>query len=259
MAASDGLLAIYYCEEDPSVQLDDSSGNGNTVIPGVSTNPPTQDAVNFKQGSYSILGTRGAQAYSMYRGDADLLGGAWPAGTVPGTATAYTVGAWIRIVDRTDIQSDSVLRKGDALRWFALDLGGGVVSIRFTHKDSGGGWHEFDYTPSANGWYHLVQRWQGDTDDEVSFWVDGVKQGTTHTVATHEANGNDWSVTGSGWAGVAYGYDEVFVFNRALSDTEIPSIVSGGFEAFISPSEERVVRPPSHRGVMNQRGIGGMV
>jgi hypothetical protein len=72
----------------------------------------------------------------------------------------------------------------------------------------------------------------------VSFWVDGVKQGTTHTVATHETNGNDWSVTGSGWAGVAYGYDEVFVFNRALSDSEIVHIDLFGMETVLGYVED---------------------
>jgi hypothetical protein len=91
-------------------------------------------------------------------------------------------------------------------------------------------------TLALAGWHHVVLRWNGDNragagaNDEVSLWVDGVKQTATATLTSVTL------VTASPlkFAGAAAGfthYDEWALWNVALTDTQILDLYRGGLAA----------------------------
>jgi hypothetical protein len=88
-------------------------------------------------------------------------------------------------------------------------------------------------TIAASGLHHVMVRWNGNnvsgagSNDEVSIWVDGVKQTATATLTSVNL------VTASTlrFAGAATGitnFDEWLVYDKALLDTEIVDICAAG-------------------------------
>lgn len=131
--------------------------------------------------------------------------------------------------DRYELRMDD----GSSGKWEALHYVDGVESDVLSNA-----------VPSINTWYHIVQRYNEATTT-LEMWVNGVKQ--TDTDATSGTTSNLGSFTfcrfgnGAGWECEGR-IDEVGIWNRHLSDSEISDLYNGGAGDFSpeSPPENDV-------------------
>jgi hypothetical protein len=103
------------------------------------------------------------------------------------------------------------------------------------------------------GWHWFALRWNGDNvsgagaNDEVSFWIDGVKQGTTATRTSVALATTGDSLVLRGATTIFLRYDEWAVFDAALLDTDLAAIYADGLAGGASVSA-----------VLTGTGVGGI-
>ncbi|MEJ2008412.1 MAG: right-handed parallel beta-helix repeat-containing protein [Acidobacteriota bacterium] len=232
LTADPNLQAYWDLEEPAGGTRIDGTGHGNDLA---STNNVGHSS-DHVQGSYSASFVRtDSQVLSL--SDSSLSSGfVGKSGT---TNTALTIGFWVKFTSISG--DDSILDKGN--------LGSSPAYV-FYIKSS-----KINFVATLDGveqtiatdsivspgiWYHVTGRIDPATKT-VSLFLNGVEQSATYT-ATRTAIATNGSPLRIGDQ-VGYGYldsllDEVFVFNRALTDEEIQGVVGSslaggsGFTAY---------------------------
>lgn len=215
------LQGYWYFENN----LNDSTSHGNTLT-GVSS--PGFSNTTVKQGSYSLGALNGSSQYA-YRDDRDLSAGF--VGKDGTTNTAITFGAWVYATSFTN-WGPAISKVGGGLSYgLKVVRNPGIWQWRFmvtldsTERDM-----DSDSDAVLNAWTHMVGR-VDPVSKKAEFFINGVKQTASYS-ATSTTIGTSTSRLNIGYASGGYltGYiDEAFVFNRALSDTEIQGIYNYGF------------------------------
>ncbi len=161
-----------------------------------------------------------------------------------GTGDAFT--AYVRI--RT--QSTAVGANKDILTMTDAALKGWAIYQTVTTDDrkisayiynvAGGGFAIVSATVADHTNFHSVAlRYKGDTDNEVSMWLNGAKDVTTDTITTTFAVDNAFFIGNQANDGTRAfsGYiDEAAVWSRALTDTEMLSLHLKGVNSFVQES-----------------------
>lgn len=164
--------------------------------------------------------------------------------TFPGNADceAYTIYIRVKPPSRDNLAFKAWSRKASATSTSDGPInifqgGSGRDDLLLRHKDASDTNHEVnvDDALSTASFNSVVMRWQGDTDDELSVFIDGVKDATTHTPATLKSTTDPFTLMCYGaeiTRAVDGKMDEAGVWDRALSGTEIEELHSSGVSAF---------------------------
>ena len=143
---------------------------------------------------------------------------------------AITVDAWVYA---NSLGTASVMvKKSDGANGYSLEMLNGQFAFYVYIPTTEQSWHAASSTaPSTNSWYHVAGTYDG---TQVSIYVNGKLEGSTAVTGAIGASSNDLNIgsdpsnlqdTGRYWNGMI---DEVEIFNRALSATEIQAIYSAG-------------------------------
>jgi hypothetical protein len=221
-----GLIGYWPLNEGVGNQAGDFSGNGNTGTLGnnAGTNPVWTSGKRGK-----ALQFDGSTNY-VNMGNITAMNG----------LTKITVSAWIKSSSagvNTQGQGVEVLQKsactgisGDGP--FELYIGQGVNKAEFGVYAPGGTNSDQSTTNVDDGTWHLLT---GEYDgSNVTIWVDGVQQGTPTSLVgatlTNTTHAFGFSGYCDGGVGNVYNgiIDDVRVYNRALSATEIAGLYNQG-------------------------------
>ena len=253
MAASDGLLAYYTFTEDVGDNKIDMTGNGNTLIDN-----GRLDYAKSVEGynDHSLYGDEMDifdADYSLYVPEASLPL-SWPGKKTGATCVAYTIYLRSRATTSSHAGNDRGLcgkhNVWDGVNTVSIYQQFANPSTIIAGHHDGTDVHAIsDSTGSDTTNFHAwVSRWQGDTDDEFSFWDNGVKNGTTHSPTTLQTTGgNGYSFTigaanaGSTPCGMVAAMDEFAIWDRALTDAEIVSLSNNGIASFMSRRHRVIV------------------
>ena len=228
MAASDGLLAYYLMEEATGATRDEETGTSALDLLDSAAADVTQVS-DSKFGTFSA-GFDGANNSVLSIPDANL-----PATWLGESGClAYTVGGLFKI---NAIGNLDMLFTRDNTLQMRLDTAPNQ-EIQLWQQTSAAAWESvfMGSNISIDTWYYVVARWQGDTDDELSLWIDGVKQSTTATVTALFEPGTDFrvgSLLAAGGNELNGHCDEFWTFDRALTDAEILEINNIGIVSFL--------------------------
>jgi hypothetical protein len=209
--------AWYYYEQD----LLDESINNNDLT---DNNTVAYDGTTFQQGSYSLK-------TDDDNSESASIACASTSANVPwcNASTDFTVGGWVRFWKAWD-GGDTFFGVYDGASDYArigldfsnnirarYNLGAGNVDILS------------DSNVSTGIWYHIVLRWQGSTDDELTLWINNGEQTTTQSPATWPDFSATMYFSDSGQTNpAAVLMDEWFLFDTALSDSQIGDIYTYG-------------------------------
>lgn len=146
-----------------------------------------------------------------------------------GATTDFTIGGWMYL-------------KGNATSGNGFHFNDGSGGIRISTLTSGklrlvlpGTAIDIqnDSAIAADGWHHVVARWQGSTDDEICLILDGVKQASATTVASVVlATSANLGFLGN--AGGVIRFDEWFMFSTALTDAQVLDIYQHGLSGTLN-------------------------
>ena len=217
---SDHSLQAYWTMDQMSgSSFLDSTSNGNTLT---NINGVTQNA-NHLQGSYSA-DFAAAQGMELSRSDSTLSAG-FPGknGTINSN---ITVGAWIYL-DSSNANTPFIFKgtgswelfKGSGPNLGKMNWQIFINSANHNVQSDNGNL----LTPDA--WYHVVGSVNGSTGEQALF-INGVKQTQTYNTggAALSTDTTALQVAGNGSNFLDGKVDELFVFNRSLSDSEIARI-----------------------------------
>ena len=219
-----GLVAWWKFDEGSGSTATDSSGNGNT---GTLVNSPTWVAGH----AVNALSFNGSNQYVNL-----------PTTGINQDNQAFSVSAWINTNDITVYQK-IVGNSTPHGAWgvnngytalFGIN-GGGSVGFYFGKTQV---WYAVQNTGdllSNNTWYHLVGTYDGSLSTSgIKIYVDGVLQSTTPdgSFGSTPSATDLWKIGGDGASGnienVFNGsIDEVRIYNRELTPTEITNIYNG--------------------------------
>lgn len=217
---SDRNLQAYWTMDQMSgSSFIDSTSNGNTLT---NVNGVTQNT-NHIQGSYSG-NLDAAQGMELSRSDSTLSPG-FP-GKNGTTNNSITVGGWIYF-DSDNANRPFIFKgtgswelfKGSGPSLGKMNWQISIDSVTHNVQSDNGNL----LTP--DGWYHIVGRVNGPTGEQALF-INGVKQTQTYNTggAALSTDTTALQIGGNGGNFVDGKVDELFVFNRALSDSEIARI-----------------------------------
>lgn len=210
----EGLVGYWHLDEATSTIAYDNSGYGNN---GTLYNTPMwQLGTNCKAGG--CLSFNGTSQYMTADSSSSFNFG----------NGNFSVGLWFKVNDYTQLSGEkSIINKynGSYDGW-RFEFSGAY--LRFSGGDGGGG--PFDATGSftnpvsSNGWYYVVIV-VNRTDAKVYGYLNGISNGSLNIGTT-----TDWDTSMAlyigkqSWASLYFpaGFiDEVRIYNRALSATEI--------------------------------------
>jgi len=210
-------ISWWMFEDAASPFLDGNTTNHNDLSGGSPGN-------DHKQGSASLL----LSASNANRTFVNLSAN-FP---LKGATTDFTMGGWIKVPNTVD---SSILEFfDDATHVTILDIGpawAGNGKFFWDFRSGGvsinGDTNQF----ITEQWIHVVMRWQGSTDDELSLWVNNVKQSTTRIVAAVNlmTAATFKLITSAGGNGTLL-YDEWFTFAVALTDAQIADVYNYGLD-----------------------------
>ena len=221
--STDKPISWWYFEDASSPSLDGST-NGNTLTWTGATR-----SSQHVQGSYSLGVTSSSQ-------HADRTFASQSANfPFKGATTAVTIGGSIFVAANATAFDQYLNYSNGSTQGIYIEAGGSAGQIRTNVYNSGGVHAITSDSTYAAGWHQVIVRWNGTNvagagaNNEVSLWVDGVKQSTTQTITTVGL------VTAStfrlqGGAASVSNYDEWFTFAAPLTDTEIGSLYSHGLD-----------------------------
>lgn len=205
----------------------DSSGNGNTLT---NYNGVTQ-STNTAQGSFSAAFSASSDT-RLARGDTALSAGL--VGKSGTTNTSATIGGWVFF--NSLAPNMSFMEKGTGKVWgLYLGTGSNIDKMEWqAYLNSGYRLVASNNVMTTGTWYHVVGRINAATN-EMALFINGVKQNQTYSPSSNTAISTDTAPLEVG-ASLSSGdflngnLEDIFVFNRALSDTEIASIYNSGFD-----------------------------
>jgi hypothetical protein len=146
-----------------------------------------------------------------------------PNGIIPSTQRNFTLDAWVY---PNNIDNNVIFYSGTGGE-YQLDIGGG--NFRFCILLTNGTWYCASSSPTSGNWVHLagVRR-----DTSVELWVNGVLMSTVADPSLNLQSPSGYnSSLGAYNRGARFWngrIDEVELFTRALSQTEIQSIYNAG-------------------------------
>jgi hypothetical protein len=220
MAITDDLVAYYQMEEATGLDRVDGSGQGYDLQDVGAAGVP-QDAVVFQRGLASAKFTDG-NAETLR-----LPTGSQPADFPSNTGTTpFTISGWYLVhtfsTGGTLWEMDAAPSPGATLNATSLpDL------FSFSLVDSG--------TPRSRTiladaqfvvgtWYHVLVRWNGPSQ-EMSMFIDGVQQSTTHSDMTViNAGGGNFQLGDITNPGNNWNVDDLVVWQRGLTDPEVADV-----------------------------------
>jgi hypothetical protein len=212
-------------EDASSPSLDGNTANNNDL--GWFNGTPAKDTTAAKKAEATAslsCPTTADQALSSF---ANL------AATTPfkGATAEFTIGGWVYVTGnaatRTNVSFSNSSSEGFRIGTIATGKFRAIVYGNVTADLSG------NDTFASAGLHHVVLRWNGQNttgagaNDELSLWVDGVKQTATGTLTSV----NLVSASNFVFAGAVDGitnFDEWFLFSTALLDTQIADIYTYG-------------------------------
>lgn len=229
----------------------DSSSNGNTLS---NTNGVTQTASQVA-GSYAAA-FAAASKMSLSRTSATLSPGFLGQS---GTAnTNATVGGWVYF---SSVAPDmSFMLKGTGKSWgLFLGVGSNADKMEWqAYLDSGYRLVASNNAMSPGTWYHVVGRINAATNEQALF-INGVKQSHTYSIVNPTLFTDTTPLEiGASSAGTYFlngDVDDLFVFNRALSDNEIAGIYNSGFEGSLGDYNLYYVTGFGAPGVVYENGV----
>jgi hypothetical protein len=223
LVINDGLLAYWKFDEGGTfATASDSSGYGWTLT-GVNT--PSANATGI-----ATLFYNGGGGVTLAKASTEYLHtGVYT--TLLQPASGWTISAWIQLVS-TDTSGSTIFTADNDYLLTVLPVSGGVSKIRATERYGAASWTDCDSTatianPTGATWHHAVGVYDG---SHLYVWVDGVKKDCGATGGAQTFSTPADTIVG-GRASGAYKYDgsidELRVYGRALTDTEIIALYSG--------------------------------
>ncbi|MBX6385627.1 MAG: laminin G domain-containing protein [Microbispora sp.] len=228
VATGAGPVGRWHFDEDSGVAVDRGTGHHDATLSGGAVRDArgrrgevwyddagnALDTPKIDQG----LSLNGTTAYAA------------TSGPVLETRSAYTVAAWVRL-DKVSDDGIVLSQDGSAyspfLLWHEKDYGAFCFGVKEKDEDTGKAYFGVcgkNGTSRANVWTHLAGSYDPATQ-RVSFYVNGVPQGTTTAPGVWSATG-PFEIGRYKWAGVFQHYfpgsiDEVAAWQRALTPEEI--------------------------------------
>jgi len=217
-----GLVGYWHLDEGTATTTYDASGNGNT---GTLTNGPTwQTGTNCKAGS--CLSFNGS-TNSIQVPDASILN--FGAGD-------FSVIAWVKLNNSNSMRFVNKWLNSSVVGWIfdGNETTTGTNQPGYLRFRMGDGTHNFDYAANGNlnngNWHNIAVTLSRSSTTGLKLYVDGQQIGTSQ---------DPTAVTGSVSASTPFGIgvipsilgsyfngniDEVRLYNRALSATEVSDI-----------------------------------
>jgi fibronectin type 3 domain-containing protein len=230
------LVAAYSFDEGSGAAVTDASGNGHFgTISGA-----TWTTAGRYGGALSFNGTNASVALgslgTFYR-------------------TAFTLEAWVQ--KQTGTKNDVAVLG----TWTATESGGPMVWVdhiathyQLTMNQGMSNYLDSGQNPVAGAWQHLAVTFDGTT---ARFYIDGVEV-ANRTVSVNIGLSNTWRVGayGSTPSGFFDGLiDEIRIYSRALSPTEVQSDMNTPVSALLGPD----TTPPSAPGTVTATAGTGQV
>ncbi|MDD5518917.1 MAG: LamG domain-containing protein [Candidatus Omnitrophica bacterium] len=207
---TEGLVGYWDMEEGTGILTHDRSNNGNN---GTLTSGPL-----WSSGIVPLSGGKsGGGALSLSSNYVNV--GSAPAIT---GADTHTISLWAKFNTLSATQVLVANNISSPARGFTLEVGASQL-VYFGHGNGvdAGGW-QFAIsanTLSVNRWYHLVGVFDG---SKATIYINGQEDGTASGVTYTEYTGNVYiGRNNDGFTGVDGFVDEVRVYDRALSATEV--------------------------------------
>lgn len=216
-----GAVGVWHLSEGSGTTTADSSGNGNT---GTLTNGSTWvtgkfgDALSFGTSNYVSAGT----ASSL-----DIFG------------SAFTISLWVKIATQPSGQAVLYIKGANTF----ANNGGGLVYVSNGYSACTSSYcvdlvkfgvadQDIAETLTTGTWHHVVavQSYSSGSPSSWTLYVDNVVIGTTGSSSSYESSsGQTAYIGGSNSAtGCQCSLDEVRIYNRALSATEIQNMYYNG-------------------------------
>jgi len=230
-----GLVAYYSFEDGSGSTATDFSGNGNT---GTLTNMEAADWVDGKIGKALSFG--GVDEY------VDISGS-----NLSTLSSSFTLATWAKF---NNVNGAFLIEKASPnnganfyIWWSANDIGLGNSWIFGFRNSQNTAWKDHAYvnTPTAGIWYHVVFVFD-DSGNTANLYLDGAlvkSEAETDSpyygsenlkIATNSNADSSYSLNGQ--------IDEVRIYNRALSATEVASLYERTSQAKItSPTNDGLV------------------
>jgi hypothetical protein len=178
-----------------------------------------------------------------------------PDGILPATQRYFTLDAWVYPNDTND---RIIFYSGASVGEYQMDIWGGT--FRFSVKLTDANWYNATFAASSGRWMHLVGVRRNTTTE---LWVDGVLRTTLsvpalnlYTQSGYHSSIGAYNRGARFWNGLI---DEVELFTRDLSQTEIQSIYNAGSAGKCKPQQTlTVTRTGTGTGTVtsNPTGIG---
>jgi CSLREA domain-containing protein len=221
---NDGLLAYWKLDEAPGdTTAHDSSGYGyDGAKHGVLEGPYTPNIINF----YDPYGLH----FDGVDDDVDVAN----SGDID-DLQEFTISAWVYLLNTPsgpgEIMRFVSLGNEKAVLRYDGEYGGGSKQLHFYAVIDDGGGNGFYQIRVDNGlglatWYHLAGTYDGNT---LRLYRNGTEVGTPVSIEGTVATGDGVVLGGNGSGGeTLYGrMDDVRIYNRALSATEIQALANG--------------------------------
>lgn len=202
---SDGLVGYWKFDEGVGTTSADSSGNGNLATFAAGTSAPTWTGGKFGIGT-------------SYDGSNDYIYVTDTTSSPLDVTTGLSEFAWIYITANGDI-----LGKPNKYK-FAISSSKIIAALDTTGKAWDWATNSSNTTLSTNTWYHAGFTYSSSTN-KVTYYLNGQPDGTD-TSFSGTINTDDSSVK-IGYGGSTYftgNIDEIRIYNRALSPTEIKDL-----------------------------------
>ena len=202
-------IQAYWKLDESSGNAADATGNGNT---GVNT------SVTYGAGALNNCG--------IFNGSALLDCGS--SSTLANNVTGYSVSAWLQIADHTQTQfyiADWGTTPSGNENFAIWTNGGADFGTRFS--DSAGTYYTSNsgVTPTNNTWYHVVATYNGIS---LIIYVNGTAHSQAVTAVPHVGGDFQIGARGNSSLNLNGKIDEVGVWNRALSSTEVTTLYNSG-------------------------------
>lgn len=215
------IVGIWLLDEGQGNTIKDSSGNGNN---GGLSGP---EWVNGKIGK--ALEFNGTADFVECTGNKDVLN----------TTKAMTVTAWIKTPQPTK-NFQMFVTHGMAVWELRCNAGSGTV--HFCAQVNGVWIDQTKFSTKtvlkADTWYHVAGTFDG---KKVTTWLNGVDDGSFDAAGTIASSTNPIHfgkrVEDASTYNLIGALDEVLIFNVALPDTEIKSLMNG-FSSAVLPADK---------------------